>query len=55
MPGVCKCFGSSFAATTIAAGKRGPVKKPSSETATADTTNFGTSQNTSSKAIEITR
>lgn len=35
MPGVCRCFGSSLAATTMAPGNSGPAKNRISETATA--------------------
>lgn len=46
----CKCTGSSFVLITIPAGNKGPKKKPRKATATADTTNWGTSQKISSSA-----
>jgi hypothetical protein len=40
---------------TTAAGKSGPRKKPTHDTATAETTNCGTSQNSSSRPMARTK
>lgn len=44
MPPTCRCLGRSFVAATTAAGKRGPIKKPSMAMPVAETGKFGTSQ-----------
>ena len=40
----CRCGGRTFVAATTEAGKRGPRKKPTNATATAETKKLGTSQ-----------
>ncbi len=44
MPPTCRCFGRSFVAATTAAGKRGPMKKPSMAMPVAEAGKLGTSQ-----------
>lgn len=51
----CISDGNSLVTAMIVDGKIGPVKKPTSATATAETMNCGTSQKTSSQPTAITR